>query len=71
MAPFFFSSIPTEHRISRFKVELRNCFKGWSVRRPLLNRHALKHVVNVHALYVGLAIFDAKQGRDLPKTKRA
>ena len=67
---YLFSSIPTEFRNSRFKVELRNCFKGWSVRRPLLNRWGLKHVVNMHALDLGLAIFDAKQGRELPKTKR-
>ena len=28
---YLFSRIPTEFRNSRFKVELRNCFKGWSV----------------------------------------
>ena len=59
---FFFCSILTKHMISRFKVELRNCFKGWSVQRPLLNGHELKHVANMHTLYLGLAIFDAKQG---------
>ena len=53
---YLFSSIPTEHRNSRFKVELRMCFKGWSVRRPLLNRRGLKHV---------------EQRRVFPKTKRA
>ena len=68
---YLFSSIPMEHRKSRFKVELRNCFKGWSVRRPLLKRRGLKHVVNMHALDLGLTIFDAKRRRVLPKTKRA
>ena len=47
---YLFSNISTEVRNSGFKVELRNCFKGWSVRRPLLNRRGLKHVVNMHAL---------------------
>ena len=67
---YLFSNIPTELRNSRFKVELRNRVRGWSVRRPLLNRRGLKHVVNMHVLDLGLAICDAKEGPELPKTKR-
>ena len=58
---YFFSSIPTEHRNSRFKVELKNSFRGWALRRPLLSRRGLLHVLNMHALDVGLALLKAPQ----------
>ena len=71
IAPFFFCSIPTEQRISLCKVQLRNFFIGWSVRRELLNQHELKHFVNVHALDLGFSIFDAKEVRGVPESRRA
>ena len=53
---YIFSSIPTERRHSVFKLDLRHCYLGYSMSRPHLSQRGLKHVVNMHALDLGLCL---------------
>lgn len=57
---YLFSSIPTERKNQPFKRDLKNCFKGWSLRRPMFTRNGLRHVVNMDALDQGIRLVRAK-----------
>ena len=58
-----FSSIPTEHKHKIFKVDVRHSFHGGRDRKRHLTSGGLEHVVNKHALDLGLALDDAKRRR--------
>ena len=51
-----FSSIPTEHRNSKFKVRIKNSMRGWCLRNLRLSERAMCHVVNMETLDVALCI---------------
>lgn len=58
-----FSSIPTEHKHKIFKVDVRHSFHGGRDRKRHLTSGGLEHVVNKHALDLGLDLEDAKRRR--------
>ena len=60
---YCFSSIPTERRHSLFKMDLRHCYLGYSMSRPHLARRGLLHVVNMHALDLGLELYTLAFGK--------
>ena len=53
----FFSSIPTEHRNSKFKVRIKNSMRGWILR-------------NLETLDVGLLMHKASKGEELALVAR-
>ena len=56
-----FSSIPTEHKHKIFKVDVRHPFHGGRDRKRHLTAGGLAHVVNKHALDLGLALESANK----------
>ena len=51
---YSFTSIPTEHRHQKFKMDLRHAFEGWKFANPLVTSRWLTRVVNLDALDQGL-----------------
>ena len=59
---YMFSTIPTEKKNSAFKLDLGHLFRGWSITRPIYTRRGLLHLVNNHALDLGLLLRRAQRG---------
>ena len=68
---YIFSTIPTEKKNSAFKLDLGHLFRGWSITRPIYTRRGLLHLVNSHALDLGLLLRRAqREGREIQLKKR-
>ena len=65
-----FSSVPTNHRNSKFKVRIENSMRGWSLRNLRLFKRAMCHVVNMETLDVGLLMHKASKGEALALVTR-
>lgn len=57
---FMFSSIPTEHKHKRFKLDMRNSVRICGSRKRRLNKGGLVHVVELDALDLGIALHQGK-----------
>ena len=53
---YMFSTIPTEKKKSAIKLDLGHLFRGWSITGPICTRWGLLHLVNNHALDLGLLL---------------
>ena len=51
---YSFTSIPTEHRHQKFKMDLRHAFEGWKFANPLVTSCWLTRFVNLDTLDQGL-----------------
>ena len=68
---FSFSSIPTEHRHQKFKMDLRHAFEGWKFAKPHLTKRWLTRVVDLDALVQDLRVYNLTQSDNIfPKNKR-
>ena len=68
---YMFSTIPNEKKNSAFKLDLGHLFRGWSITRPIYTRRGLLHLVNNHALDLGLLLRRAqREGREIQLKKR-
>ena len=70
-SPYMFSTIPTQKKNSAFKLDLGHLFCGWSIAQPIYTRRGLLHLVNNHALDLGLLLRRTqREGRDIQLKKR-
>ena len=58
---YMFSTIPTVKKNSAFKLDLGHLFRQWSITRPIYTRRGLLHLVNNHALDLGLLLRRAQR----------
>lgn len=65
-----FSSIPTEHRHRRFKLDLAHSFRGGRRCKHYLSKGGLLHVLHMHALDLGLLLTEGGDVKDVRKRKR-
>ena len=68
---YMFSTIPTEKNNTVFKLDLGHLFCRWSITRPIYTRRGLLHLVNNHALDLGLLLRRAlREGREIQFKER-
>ena len=66
-----FSSIPTEHHNSKFKVGIKNSTCGrWSLPNLRLSKRTMYPVVNMETLDVGLLMHEASKGEGVALVAR-
>ena len=60
---YLFSTIPVEYWNRTFKVRLKNCMRGWCLKKPRATKRGMTHVVNTDTLVVGVHLQRAKAGK--------
>ena len=68
---YMFSTIPTENQNSAFELDLGHYFRAWCITRPIYTRRGLLHLINNHALDLGLLLRRAqREGSEIQLKKR-
>ena len=67
---YLFSSVPAEHRHRRFKVQVKNSMRGWSLQKPRVSKRGLRHVLNMETMQIGLRHYVARKGHAFLKRQR-
>ena len=68
---YMFSTIRYEKKNSAFKLDLGHLFQGWSITRPIYTRRGPLHLVDNHALDLGLLLQRAQRdGSEIQLKKR-
>ena len=67
---YLFSSVPAEHRHRRFKVQVKNSMREWSLQKPRVSKRGLRRVLNMETMQIGLRHYVARKGHAFLKRQR-
>ena len=67
---YLLSCVPAEHQHRRFKMQVKNSMRRWSLQKPRVLKGGLRHVLNTETMQIGLRHYIARKGRALLNRQR-